>query len=85
MLLAFLQAYWWAPVISLGALLVQCTLPRPEVVRVNGREEFVLEPGDVVEVPLPPGPFTYQVMGIDLAPRTMTAVAGKVASATIHR
>ena len=31
MLLAFLQAYWWAPVISLGALLVQCTQPRPEV------------------------------------------------------
>jgi hypothetical protein len=31
MLLAFLQAYWWAPMVSLGALLVQCTLPRPEV------------------------------------------------------
>ena len=31
MLLAFLQAYWWAPVVSLGALLVQCTQPRPEV------------------------------------------------------
>ena len=31
MLLAFLQAYWWAPVISLGVLLVQCTQPRPEV------------------------------------------------------
>src|SRR5207244_9957642 len=31
MLLAFLQAYWWAPVISLGALLVQCTRRRPEV------------------------------------------------------
>src|SRR5215467_7410745 len=31
MLLAFLQAYWWAPVVSLGVLLVQCTLPRPEV------------------------------------------------------
>src|SRR5262245_32994973 len=31
MLLTFLQAYWWAPVISLGALCVQCTQPRPEV------------------------------------------------------
>ena len=31
MLQAFLKAYWWAPGISLGALLVQCTLPRPEV------------------------------------------------------
>src|SRR5262245_28333536 len=31
MSLAFLQAYWWAPVISLGAVLVQCTLPHPEV------------------------------------------------------
>ena len=31
MLLAFLQAYWWAPVVSLGALLMQCTQPRPEI------------------------------------------------------
>lgn len=31
MLLAFLQAYWWAPMVSLGAFLVQCTLPRPEI------------------------------------------------------
>jgi methyl-accepting chemotaxis protein len=31
MLLTFLQAYWWAPVVSLGALLVQCILPHPEV------------------------------------------------------
>ena len=31
MWLAFLQAYWWAPVVSLGALLMQCTQPRPEI------------------------------------------------------
>src|SRR5215475_13414111 len=31
MLLAFLHAYWWAPVISLGALCVQCTQPSPVV------------------------------------------------------
>ena len=31
MLLAFLQAYWWAPVVSLSAFSVQCTQPRPEI------------------------------------------------------
>jgi hypothetical protein len=70
---------------SLGTFRIVNALPRQEVVRVNGREEYVLESGDVVDVPLPPGPFTFQVLGIDLAPRTMTSVAGKVAAATIHR
>jgi hypothetical protein len=70
---------------ALGTFRIINELPRQEVVRVNGHDEYVLAPGDVVDVPLPPGPFTYQVLGIDLAARTMTSVAGKVATATIHR
>jgi methyl-accepting chemotaxis protein len=31
MLLAFLKAYWGAPVVSLGAILVQGSMPRPEI------------------------------------------------------
>src|SRR5262249_39177460 len=70
---------------ALGTFRIINAMPRQEVVRLNGRDDYVLAPGDVVDVPLPPGPFTYQVMGIDLAPRTSTVVAGKVASDTIHR
>ncbi len=68
----------------LGTFRIINRLPRSEVVRVNGREEYTLAPGDVVDVPLSPGPFTYQVLGIDLAPRTSIVVVGKVSAATIH-
>jgi hypothetical protein len=68
----------------LGTFRIINRLPRSEVVRVNGHEEYTLAPGDTVDVPLPPGQFSYQVLGIDPAPRTSTIVAGKVSSATIH-
>src|SRR5262249_22453755 len=38
----------------LGTFRIINALPRPEVVRVNGHEEYSLAPGDVVDVPLSP-------------------------------
>ena len=69
---------------ALGTFRIINNLARTMVVRVNGNKDYVIEPGDATDVPVSPGNFSYQVMGIDPAPRTMSAVAGKVAAITIH-
>lgn len=68
---------------TVGALRLINQLPSIQEVRVNGVSYFLL-PGEQIDVTVPAGTFTYQVVGIDPMPRTRTMAAGRVFTAQIH-
>jgi uncharacterized small protein (DUF1192 family) len=68
---------------TVGALRLINQLPSIQEVRVNGVSYFLL-PGEQIDVTVPAGTFTYQVVGIDPMPRTRTMASGRVFTAQIH-
>lgn len=66
-----------------GALRLINQLTTIQEVRVNGVSYFLM-PGEQIDVTVPAGTFTYQVVGIDPLPRTRSMVAGRVFTANIH-
>jgi uncharacterized small protein (DUF1192 family) len=69
--------------LSAGALRLINQMPTIQEVRVNGVSYFLM-PGEQIDVTLPAGTFTYQVVGIDALPRNRSIVAGRVFTAHIH-
>lgn len=66
-----------------GALRLINQLTTIQEVQVNGVSYFLM-PGEQIDVTVPAGTFTYQVVGIDPLPRTRSMVAGRVFTANIH-
>ncbi len=69
--------------LTTGALRLINQLTTIQEVRVNGVSYFLM-PGEQIDVTVPAGTFTYQVVGIDPVPRTRSMVAGRVFTANIH-